>query len=461
MAARSSLLRRPTPGARPARRTSSVVAALPALASRLVRLARHGHPGRPLMDFALSPEQEALRDLARRILADHVTPERLALVEAEPDRFDRAAWEALAGARLLGTAIPEEFGGSCLGVLELCLVLEEVGRAVAPVPAWPTLVLGALPLARFGTRAQRAALLPGVASGEVVLTAALVEPGTDDPLQPSATARRDGTRWRLDGTKTCVPAAHLAARILVPARAADGDQPRAARSSRPRRRGRRGTARGRRRPRLAGRARDRGALRHAGRRDGPGAPHDGRVHGRPRAVRPADRVLPGGAPARRRRLHRRRGDPADDLAGGVAPRHRSPRDVRGRDREVLGVGGRASGRVRGTAPARRDRRRRRLPAAPLLSLVEADRADARVGHAAARAPGGRPGAMTDIVLGPVLSLYSVAFYRRVARQRLGRGLAYLVYLSSLYSAAIAIALLAFWLPAADRFVDWLAPNLPE
>ena len=69
--------------------------------------------------------------------------------------------------------------------------------------------------------------------------------------------------------------------------------------------------------------------------------------------------------------------------------------------------------------------------------------------------------MTDIVLGPVLSLYSVAFYRRLAQQRLGRGLAYLVYLSSLYAAAIAIALLAFWLPAADRFVDWLAPNLPE
>src|SRR5437764_99693 len=143
--------------------------------------ARHHRDGRPrhaagalgVMDFALSPEQEALRELARRILADHVTHERLAVVEAEPDWFDRAAWEALAGARLLGTAIPEEFGGSGLGFLELCLLLEEVGRAVAPVPAWPTLVLGALPLARFGTRAQRAALLPAVASGEVVLTAAL------------------------------------------------------------------------------------------------------------------------------------------------------------------------------------------------------------------------------------------------------------------------------------------------
>ncbi len=175
------------------------------------------------MDFAFGPDEEALRELARRILADHVTPERLALIEAEPDWFDRAAWEALAGARLLGTAIPEDSGGSGLGFLELCLVLEEVGRAVAPVPAWPTLVLGALPVARFGTRAQRAALLPGVASGEVVLTAALVEPDADDPLHPTTAARRDGTRWRLDGTKTCVPAAHLAARILVPARTAAGE----------------------------------------------------------------------------------------------------------------------------------------------------------------------------------------------------------------------------------------------
>src|SRR5207244_13002424 len=60
-----------------------------------------------------------------------------------------------------------------------------------------------------------------------------------------------------------------------------------------------------------------------------------------------------------------------------------------------------------------------------------------------------------------LCLASVAVYRRAPSHRPGRGLAYLFYLSSLYAAAIAIALLAFWLPAADRFVDWLAPNLPE
>ena len=175
------------------------------------------------MDFALAPEEEALRELARRILGDHVTHERLRLVEAEPGCFDRAAWEALAGARLLGTAVPEEHGGSDLGFLALCLLLEEVGRAVAPVPAWATLVLGALPVARFGTPAQRAALLPGVVAGETVLTAGLIEPGADDPLAPTTTARHDGARWRLEGTKTCVPAAHLATRLVAPARSDGGE----------------------------------------------------------------------------------------------------------------------------------------------------------------------------------------------------------------------------------------------
>ena len=175
------------------------------------------------MDFSFTPEQEALRELARRILDDHVTQARLKAVEAEPDGFDRAAWQALAEARLLGVAVPEDTGGSGLGVLELSLVLEQVGRAVAPIPVFPTLVLGALAIAEFGTAEQRRRWLPGVATGEAVLTAALVEPGADDPATPATSAVRDGVSWRLDGVKTCVPAAHLAARILVPARMADGD----------------------------------------------------------------------------------------------------------------------------------------------------------------------------------------------------------------------------------------------
>jgi alkylation response protein AidB-like acyl-CoA dehydrogenase len=170
------------------------------------------------MDFTFTPEQEALRELARRILEDRVTHERLKAIEADSAWFDQAAWAELAHAKLLGTALPEEAGGSGLGFVELCLLLEQVGRTVAPVPLWPTLVLGAMPVAQFGSRAQREALLPPVVDGGTILTAALVEADGADPAAPTTTARRDGGAWRLDGVKICVPAAHLATRILVPAR---------------------------------------------------------------------------------------------------------------------------------------------------------------------------------------------------------------------------------------------------
>jgi 3-oxocholest-4-en-26-oyl-CoA dehydrogenase beta subunit len=174
------------------------------------------------MDFAFTPEQEAVRDLARSICQDHATHERLKAVERDADWFDRELWAALATANLLGVALPESSGGSGLGMTELCLLLEQVGATVAPVPVWPTLVLGALPLAEFGSDAQRARWLAPVVAGTAMLTAALVELPAEDPSAPQTRAVRDGAGWRLDGVKDCVPAAHLAAAILVPARTGDG-----------------------------------------------------------------------------------------------------------------------------------------------------------------------------------------------------------------------------------------------
>jgi hypothetical protein len=170
------------------------------------------------MDFAFTPEQESLRELARTILEDHVTHDRLKVLEADGQWPDRATWRELAKASLLGVALPEEYGGSGLGLIELCLLLEQVGRTVAPVPVLPSLVLGALPVLQFGSKAQHRKLLPGVVSGEVILTAALTETGNDDPTAPITVARRDSGMWRLDGQKTCVPAADIATGILVPAR---------------------------------------------------------------------------------------------------------------------------------------------------------------------------------------------------------------------------------------------------
>src|SRR4051812_33304908 len=103
------------------------------------------------MNFDLSDEQEAIRQLARELLEDHCTPETLRAVEAsETPGFDRALWAKLAAAGLLGVCVPEEHGGLGLGFLELALLLEEVGRTVAPVPAYAGLALGALPLVRVG-----------------------------------------------------------------------------------------------------------------------------------------------------------------------------------------------------------------------------------------------------------------------------------------------------------------------
>jgi len=172
------------------------------------------------VDFSLTEEQEATRDLAKQILEDRVTHERLKELEAGGESFDRETWAELAKAGLLGIALPEDAGGSGLGFVALCLFLEEIGRTVAPVPVLPTVVLGALPIAEFGTDAQKQQYLPGVVDGDAVLTAALVEVGTD-PTHPTTTAKSDGDGWVVDGEKTCVPAGLVANRVLVPARAGD------------------------------------------------------------------------------------------------------------------------------------------------------------------------------------------------------------------------------------------------
>src|SRR5256714_12997904 len=156
------------------------------------------------MDFSLSEEQGATRDRARQTLSDRETHERLKELEAGGEGFDRDTWAELAKAGLLGIALPEDAGGSGLGFVARCRLFEEIGRSVAPVPVLPTVVLGALPIAQFGTDAQKQQYLPGVVAGDTVLTAALVETGTD-ALHPTTTARADGDGWRAARAKTRLP----------------------------------------------------------------------------------------------------------------------------------------------------------------------------------------------------------------------------------------------------------------
>lgn len=173
------------------------------------------------MDFAIDEDREAVRDLAGKILADRCSHERLKELEDAGAWLDDDLWSDLATANLTALCVPEILGGSGLGLIESALVLQEVGRTCAPVPLLETLILGSMPLAEFGNPEQHKRWLSPVVDSGAILTAALNEAGSTNPARPRLRATRDGDGWRLDGEKTCVPAAARASCILVPASIGD------------------------------------------------------------------------------------------------------------------------------------------------------------------------------------------------------------------------------------------------
>lgn len=174
------------------------------------------------MDFAFTEEQSAIRELATDIFAAKLGTDRLEAVEATDERIDRELWRELATAGLVGIALPEEFGGGALGLTELCVLLEQQGRNVAPVPLWET-ALTAAAIAEFGTPQQKQAYVAPAVAGDLFLTVGLEEFGSADPIAPKTVAGRaaDG-RWTLTGTKAVIPSAHVAARVVVSAATQSG-----------------------------------------------------------------------------------------------------------------------------------------------------------------------------------------------------------------------------------------------
>ena len=127
------------------------------------------------MDFEFSAEQLQLRNEARRYLADKCGAAVPRAVLEGAGSYDKALWAGLAEMGFLGAAIPEEYGGLGLGYLELCVIAEELGRAIAPVPVSSSIFLAAEILKAAGTEAQKQSWLPKLASGEVIGTLAAIE----------------------------------------------------------------------------------------------------------------------------------------------------------------------------------------------------------------------------------------------------------------------------------------------
>lgn len=181
------------------------------------------------MDFSLSEEQQAVRDLAGQIIGEISTPEHLTEIERAGDPkgpFDANLWSALAEAGLLGIAVSEGSGGQGLDFVALAQVVELVGSVAAYAPVVETLVSAADTIDRFGTDEQRSTWLPRIVDGSLIATAATAEfvgdLVTEGLSAPATTATASGDGWVLDGTKACVPSGLRAELVLVPATLADG-----------------------------------------------------------------------------------------------------------------------------------------------------------------------------------------------------------------------------------------------
>ncbi len=175
------------------------------------------------MDFGLSEEQELFQQSARDFLAAECPMTLVREVGADEEGFPRALYAKMAALGWMGLVVPERYGGAGLGMLELALLLEQLGRVLMPGPFFSSAVLATLAIVRGGSPSQRRRWLPRLACGEVVGALALLE--ESDSLDASgvrAGARRRGGRWRLSGTKLFVTDAHVAD-VLVGAFRSRGD----------------------------------------------------------------------------------------------------------------------------------------------------------------------------------------------------------------------------------------------
>lgn len=171
------------------------------------------------MNFDFSDLQKELADQVQRALAKLCPIEEVRRVAETSSRYSEESWRTLGEMGALGAAVPEEYGGAGLGILELCAVAEQLGRALAPVPFLSSVGIVGQALIQYGTDEQKAKWLPRLASGEAIGCVADIEtPGEIDP-DTLATRFAGG---RVTGTKPVVFDGQAADVALVLAQSTDG-----------------------------------------------------------------------------------------------------------------------------------------------------------------------------------------------------------------------------------------------
>jgi alkylation response protein AidB-like acyl-CoA dehydrogenase len=175
------------------------------------------------MNFGFNDEQELLRSTARKFFENECPSAKVRALMDGDEGVSPELWAALAEQGWLGLTCPEAYGGMELGLVDLTVLMEEMGRAVLPGPYLSTVVLGGGVLLESGSEAQKKAWLPRLASGEARVALAWMEPAAAlGPEGVALEARQQGRRWALSGTKLFVQDAHVADAIVIAARTGTG-----------------------------------------------------------------------------------------------------------------------------------------------------------------------------------------------------------------------------------------------
>src|SRR5438270_12780740 len=173
------------------------------------------------MDFEFTDEQRLLRDSVDRLLADHYGFAQRRGYLAEPEGWSTTLWSRYAEQGLLGLPFAEDYGGFGGGPIEVMLVMEAFGRVLALEPYLATVVLGGTALGLTGSEAQKLAMLPRVAEGDLILAFAHGErQARYDLSDVLTTAKPKGSGWVIDGTKSVVTHGDSAEKLIVSARTA-------------------------------------------------------------------------------------------------------------------------------------------------------------------------------------------------------------------------------------------------
>jgi alkylation response protein AidB-like acyl-CoA dehydrogenase len=176
------------------------------------------------MDFGFSEEQELLRQSAADFLSTECPMTYVRQMMEDERGYSEELWKKMAELGWMGLIYPEEFGGSGLSMVDLVVVLEEMGRVVLPGPFFSTVCMGGLAILEAGSHEQKQRYLPGIVSGNIKATLAVLEEDARWDEKGITLKARKGKKggYSLNGVKLFVPDAHVADVIVCAARTAEG-----------------------------------------------------------------------------------------------------------------------------------------------------------------------------------------------------------------------------------------------